>query len=163
MAGYRPLGRLSPGLDGVRDDGGESYDWEAAANAALAAIFRSLIPSAGAAELQALDALEATFDRRLSRDLSHGVRSRSRQRGRDAAAAVFAWSQGDGGHEGYRRNFPPYVPGGAGPVGAHAAWIPLGSPAELGVEPDVRDRRRSGLPAGGPSAVLGRAGLPVPK
>ena len=119
MPGYRSLGRLFPGLGGVPDDRGESYDWEAAANAALAAIFRSLIPTAGAAELEALDALEATFDRRFSRDLSHRVRSRSRQRGRDVADALFAWSQGDGGHEGYLRNFPPYVP----PVGP-GLWVP---------------------------------------
>ena len=110
MPGYRSLGRLFPDLEGVPENRGESYDWEAAANAALAAIFRSLIPTAGAAELEALDALEATFDRRLSRNLSHRVRSRSRQRGRDVADALFAWSQGDGGHEGHLRNFPPYVP-----------------------------------------------------
>ncbi len=162
MPGYRSLGRLFPGLDGVPEERGEGYDWEAAANAALAAIFRNLIPTAGAAELEALDALEATFDRRLSRDLSHRVRSRSRQRGamwltrssrgRKGTAATRATSETS------RRTSPrwalvsgrPHRPGS------------LGSPADLGVEPDVRDRRRNGLSARRPSAVLGRARVPVP-
>ena len=35
------------------------------------------------------------------------------------AAKIFAWSAGDGGHEGYLRNFPPYTP----PVGP-GLWVP---------------------------------------
>jgi PAP2 superfamily len=119
MRGYRPLRRVFPDLDGLPRDRGENHDWEVAANAALASIFRSLFPTAGAAELDALAALEARIERRLRRRLPPRVFRRSRARGRDVAAAIFAWSQGDGGHEGYLRNFPPYSP----PV-APGLWVP---------------------------------------
>jgi PAP2 superfamily len=120
MDRYRSLGRVFRGLNGLpqaRDD--ERYDWEASANAALASILRSLIPTAGAAELEALAELEAGFERRLARHLPHRALVRSKWRGREVAARILAWSQGDGGHEGYVRNFPAYTP----PVGA-GLWVP---------------------------------------
>jgi hypothetical protein len=119
MRGYRSLGRLFDGLDSLPAAQGKSYSWPAVANAALASIFASLIPTAGAAELAAAADLEARFERRFRRTLPPGVAKRSLRRGRDVAEAVFAWSQGDGGHEGYLRNFPPYSP----PVGP-GLWVP---------------------------------------
>jgi PAP2 superfamily len=119
MDGYRSLGRVFRGLNGLPHIRDERYDWEATANAALASILESLIPTAGAAERGALAELEADFERRLARDLPHRVLVRSRWRGREVAAKILAWSQGDGGHEGYLRNFPPYTPP-AGP----GLWVP---------------------------------------
>ena len=118
MHGYRSLRRPFPGLDGLPRARGENHDWEVAANAALASIFGSLVPTAAAAELEALDTLEAAFERRFRRRLPSRVFTRSRERGREVAAAIFDWSQGDGGHEGYLRNFPPYSP----PVGP-GLWV----------------------------------------
>jgi PAP2 superfamily len=147
MCRYRSLERLFDGLDDLPAARGKAYSWPAAANAALASIFGSLIPTAGAAELAAAADLEARFERRFRRALPPGTFRRSVRRGREVAAAVFAWSQGDGGHEGYRRNFPPCSP----PVGS-GLWVPPGVPARpsalLGAEQVLRDRRRRRRPAG---------------
>jgi hypothetical protein len=90
------------------------------ANGALAAILRSLFPTAPASDRQAIDDLESRLSRRLEPGVPPGVRKRSQDRGAEIAAAIFDWSTGDGGHEGYLRNFPPgYVP----PVGP-GLWIP---------------------------------------
>jgi PAP2 superfamily len=52
--------------------------------------------------------------------LPPGVVERSNRRGVEVAAAVLEWAKGDGGHEGYLRNFPAsYVP----PVGP-GLWVP---------------------------------------
>ncbi len=119
MNRYCSLGRVFRGLDGLPRHRDERYDWEATANAALASILRYLIPTAGATEQAALDELEDRFERRLSRRLPPDVLARSKRRGRQVAAEIFAWSQGDGGHEGHLRNFPPYTP----PVGP-GRWVP---------------------------------------
>jgi hypothetical protein len=119
MDRHRSLGRLLTGLKGLPQLRDERYDWEVTANAALASILRSLIPTAGAAELGALAELEDGFERRLSGRVSPRVVARSKRRGRQVAAKIFAWSQGDGGHEGHLRNFPPYSP----PVGP-GLWVP---------------------------------------
>jgi PAP2 superfamily len=120
MPGHRSLGTVFDDLEGLPSArSAPGYDWETAANAALASILRSLIPTAGPSELHALALLEARFERERSRRVSPGVFDRSMRRGRDVAEAIFAWSQGDGGHEGYLRNFPPYAP----PVGP-GRWVP---------------------------------------
>jgi len=96
------------------------YHWPAVANSAMAAIHRSLFPTAPPADRNAMDGLEARLAEELRRGLPRGVFNRSVDRGRDVAAAVFDWSKGDGGHEGYLRNFPTdYVP----PVGP-SLWVP---------------------------------------
>jgi PAP2 superfamily len=119
MPGYRSLGNVFEDLDGLPTAGRARYDWETAANAALASILRSLIPTAGPAELNALALLEERFERELRRTGSPSVFDRSTRRGRAVADAIFAWSKGDGGHQAYLRNFPPYAP----PVGA-GLWVP---------------------------------------
>ena len=119
MRGFRSLARRFEGLDRLPSPGREAYAWDAAANAALASIFARLVPVGRSDDLAALAALEARFERRFRRTLPREVVARSVRRGRDVAAAVFAWSTGDGGHEGYLRNFPPYSPP-AGP----GLWVP---------------------------------------
>jgi PAP2 superfamily len=119
MPGSRSLARLFTGLRGLPRAERDTYDWPTVANAALASILKSLVPTAGAEALAAAAALDARFDAGSRRALSPAVYNRSTKRGRDVAAAVFAWSRGDGGHEGYLRNFPPYTP----PVGP-GLWVP---------------------------------------
>jgi len=95
---------------------GIAYHWPSVANAALAAMTRSLFPTAPNAIRAEIDLLEA----RLQANVPHGILLRSVDRGREAAAAIDAWSRGDGGHEGYLRNFPSdYVP----PTGT-GLWVP---------------------------------------
>jgi hypothetical protein len=114
MAGYRSLAGILAGLEALPAAGkNTAYDWPTVANAALAAILRSLFPTADAGGLAAVDSLERSLNQRLRRGLPPGVFSRSAERGRNVAAAVFEWSRSDGGHEGYLRNFPEYAP----PVG----------------------------------------------
>jgi hypothetical protein len=147
LPGYRSLRQLFPDLDGLPRAGNERYDWEAAANAALASILGSLIPTAASSELDALDALEAQFERRSRRKVGPRVLARSRERGREVADAVFAWSQGEGGHEGYLRNFPPYAP----PVGP-GLWVPTPPGFQPALQPFWGENRCFAIADGG--AVL---------
>jgi hypothetical protein len=119
MSGHRSLQGVLSGLGGLPDAGAAPYDWPTVANAALASIFRSLFPTARSEWLAAMNSLERRLFRRFRRSLPAEVRDRSVRRGHDVAAAVFEWSKGDGGHEGYLRNFPPYTP----PVGP-GLWVP---------------------------------------
>ena len=120
MDGYRSLAGVLAGLPPLPAAGrNEAYDWRAVANAALASITRDFFPTAGAALSAAVDRLEVGFAARLAAGLPLGVFDRSVRRGREVAAALFDWSKGDGGHEAYARNFPPYLPPG-GP----GLWVP---------------------------------------
>lgn len=95
---------------------GTAYHWPSVANAALAAMTRSLFPTAPDAIRAEVDHLEA----RLQGDVPRGILLRSADRGREVAAAVDAWSWSDGGHEGYLRNFPSDYVAPAGP----GLWAP---------------------------------------
>jgi len=95
---------------------GVPYHWPSVANATLAAMTRSLFPTAPHALRAEIDLLEA----RLYGDVPRGILHRSVDRGREVATAIDAWSRGDGGHEGYLRNFPTdYAP----PAGT-GLWAP---------------------------------------
>ena len=118
MPGYRSLEHLFGDLELPRAGNGR-HDWPTTANAALASIFRRLIPTAGPAELRDAAMLEEHYERDFRLALPPGVFDRSVRRGREVADAIFAWSRNDGGHEGYLRNFPPYTP----PVGP-SLWVP---------------------------------------
>jgi PAP2 superfamily len=87
-----------------------AYHWPTVANGALASILRALFPTAPAAGVEAIDALEHRFAREAGHFLPVGVHRRSAQRGAAIALHVFEWSTTDGGHEGFRNNFPPYTP-----------------------------------------------------
>lgn len=121
MPDNRSLSGLVNGLPPTPGAGRDSvYHWPAVANSAMAAIHRSLFPTAPASGQAAIDGLEARFAEEFRRSLPRGVSNRSVDRGREVAAAVFDWSKSDGGHEGYLRNFPTsYVP----PVGP-GLWVP---------------------------------------
>lgn len=95
---------------------GAAYHWPSVANATLAAMSRSLFPTAPEALRVEVDELEAN----LAGNVPGGILLRSTDRGRAVAAAVDQWARSDGGHEGYLRNFPAdYVP----PVGP-GSWVP---------------------------------------
>jgi PAP2 superfamily len=117
MEGFRSLGGVLPGMSQLPAVGtNRAYDWPTVTNAALAAALRGLFPASHA---EAVNALEARLEGRLRSGLPPGVFTRSVERGRQVAGAVFEWSKGDGGHEWYLRNFPPYVP----PKGP-GFWVP---------------------------------------
>ncbi|MGH3119015.1 MAG: vanadium-dependent haloperoxidase [Gaiellales bacterium] len=120
MDGFQSLGDVLASLDQLPTAGkNAAYDWPTVANAGLASILRSLFPTGQPEQLAAVDALESSFIERLRAGLPAGVFARSVRRGQDVAAALFEWSKGDGGHEGFLHNFPPYDP----PVGP-GYWVP---------------------------------------
>lgn len=106
---------------------GAAYHWPSVANATLAAMARSLFPTAPEALRAEIDALEAQF----AGDVPRGILLRSTTRGHAVAAAVDQWARSDGGHEGYLRNFPSsYVP----PVGP-GLWVPTSPGFQPALQP----------------------------
>lgn len=119
MPGYRPLAGLVNGLESFPSQGGRvAYHWPAVANRALAQMNRWLFPTAPLALRIAIDDLE----NRLACGPAGGPRgliNRSVDRGGAVAEWVFKWSRGDGGDQGYLRNFPlDYIP----PLGP-GVWV----------------------------------------
>ena len=94
---------------------GRRLDWSAVANAALADIVRRLVPT-DPPQADLINALEA----KLAAQGRGSSFERSVAHGRAVAAAVFAWSRTDGGHEAFRRNSRsgPALSDGPG------AWVP---------------------------------------
>jgi PAP2 superfamily len=94
-------------------------------------MLRSLFPTAPTAQLASIDALEASFEQQLRAESPPGIVARSIRRGREVAAHVHDWSKGDGGHEGYLRNFPTdYVP----PPGP-GLWVPTPPANQRALQP----------------------------
>jgi hypothetical protein len=117
LDGFRPLENVLSGFPSPPAAGkNRAYDWPTVANAALASILEGLFPPARAG---LIEARETSFEDRFRPALPPGVFTRSVERGRAVAAAIFEWSKKDGGHEGYLHNFPPYDP----PSGA-GLWVP---------------------------------------
>ncbi len=106
---------------------GTAYHWPSVANAALAAMSRTLFSTAPDAIRAEIDILEAS----LQGGVPRGILRRSVDRGREVAAAIDTWARGDGGHEGYLRNFPSdYVP----PVGP-GLWAPTAPGFQPALQP----------------------------
>ena len=80
------------------------YHWPSVANAGLAAITRRLFASGDGAQRAAIDGLEINLRKRFASQAPPNVIRRSIQQGRMVAAAIYAWSRTDGGHEGYMFN-----------------------------------------------------------
>jgi len=145
MPDHRSLSGQMNGLPAIPHTGGSlAYHWPTVANAALATIHRSLFPIASHSNQEAMDALETRFAEAFRRSLPRGVFDRSVDRGQAVAAAVFDWSRGDGGHEGYLRNFPTdYVP----PEGP-GLWVPTPPGFLRALQPTWGSNRPCVLPSG---------------
>jgi PAP2 superfamily len=101
-----------------KPESGVVYDWALAANAAMAQAARLYYANMPQAQKDAVTKLETELLAESSFDAT--VAERSAAYGRQVANAVFEWSKGDGGHEGYTRNSPTnYIP----PVGP-GLWVP---------------------------------------
>ena len=121
MEGYRSLvGQLNQLHRLPRTYSWAEYHWPSAANAALASTMRLLFPTATEKHQQAIDALEQRFAERYQAEVEATTYRRSVAWGLTLADAIFTWSMGDGGHEGYLHNFADdYVaPGG------EDVWVP---------------------------------------
>jgi hypothetical protein len=102
-----------PELDAV-------YHWGIVANSALAEISRLLFTTATEENLAAIEELYQTSAMEFEGTVDADVLERSAEYGQAIANATYTWSMTDGGHEGYRTNFPiDYVaPEGVG------FWLP---------------------------------------
>ena len=97
-----------------------SYYWPASANAAMAAITKSLFGNASAASLATIDSLEAAFHTQFQSQASAKEIENSELFGRQVASAIFEWSKTDGGDQAYSHvTSPAYIP----PTGPDR-WIP---------------------------------------
>ncbi len=89
---------------------GKNYNWAISANAAEANILRALYAEASRPQAvtnkRMIDSVEV-FLKNINRvGAAQDVIDRSEKYGQSIANAIFEWSKTDGGHEGYRRNFP---------------------------------------------------------
>jgi hypothetical protein len=120
MTGHRSIAVHLNGIGELPRARGRGYHWPLVASAALAEVMRGLWGGAtnkAAENIAHLDALEASFEA-LYAAVPEPIRSRSKEFGRSVGTAVFETSKDDGGHQGYLRSFPPYMP----PVGA-GFWV----------------------------------------
>ena len=103
MPGYRSLHGLLPGFPQTPETPRSSMHWPTVANHALGTVVRGLFPS-DAPMLGVLRAMMNAID--LESEVPAPIRRRSVDRGGKVADMVLDWLASDGGHEGYRRNFP---------------------------------------------------------
>ncbi|WP_210516054.1 vanadium-dependent haloperoxidase [Hymenobacter terricola] len=115
MAGYRSLAGQLNGLAGMpATDKSQVYNWPLSANAALAAISRTMFANASPANLATMDSLEAANKTAYQASLAPEVVSRSIDFGKKVAGAVFEWSKTDG-YDNPAVYTPPTGPG---------MWVP---------------------------------------
>ena len=97
MPAYRSLGGQLTDLPAMpTTKPGLAYHWGASANAALAAINRSLFPGTSATNKQKMDELEAELQAQFATEVDPQILHRSIEFGRSVAQAVWAWAQTDG-------------------------------------------------------------------
>jgi membrane-associated phospholipid phosphatase len=121
------------------------YDWRLVANSAAAGVLRRLFADAGATPRMSIDGLEASLRQRYAAGLPQDVVRRSLAHGRLVAAAIFAWARTDGGHEGYRFNFPVQYEPPAGP----GLWTPTPPGYQRAMQPFWGENRPFLLTDGG--------------
>lgn len=135
------VGRLN-GLDWTPPAEAGDYHWPLVANSALASINRRLFAHAGATARTAIDGLEESIRARYAPTVAPEVVQRSLRRGRAVAAAIFAWSKQDGGHEGYLYNLPlSYSP----PQG-EGLWTPTPPQYQRAMQPFWGQNRPFAMP-----------------
>ena len=88
--------------------------WPASANAAMATILRSMIPTATPSGMAKIDSLEALFNTRFANETSDRVLQYSADYGKGVALSIFEWSKTDGAAEAAARNSSYLVPTGPG-------------------------------------------------
>lgn len=89
---------------------GKEYNWALSANAAEATILRALYAEASRPQAVInkiiIDSVEVALKNANKVGVAQDIIDRSEKYGKSIADAIFEWSKTDGGHEGYKRNFP---------------------------------------------------------
>jgi hypothetical protein len=97
MPSHRSMeGQLTDFPQMPKTEAGKTYHWAAAANAALAAINRSLFSGASAVNKQLMTDLETSLQAQYGAEADAQTIQRSVDFGRAVAAAVWTWAQTDG-------------------------------------------------------------------
>jgi len=118
--GHSLSGQLNGLYNVPRPERGKRYNWEIAANSAMADIITRLYPNVNAANAAVIKAQDSLNLVNLSGGCDQDEVNRSVNFGKQISAAIYAWSTTDGGKDGYLNGFPTdYVP----PVGP-AFWVP---------------------------------------
>lgn len=103
-------GQLSELTTLPKPETGKDYNWALSVNAAEATILRALYAEASrptaAINKIVIDSVEVMQLNVNKIGIAQDVIDRSVKYGKDVANAIFEWSKTDGGHEGYKRNFP---------------------------------------------------------
>jgi hypothetical protein len=140
---YRSLEGVLPDLRGL-PGGRRAVHWAAAANAALVRIVDSLFVTTSDGNREAIERLARSFTRQFGRETSGAVLRNSVELGSGVARAILNWSRGDGGHDGYLRNFPSgYVP----PTGP-GSWVPTPPGFQPALQPFWGENRCFALASG---------------
>ncbi len=121
MLDHQSLAGQLSGLSKLpQPEAGKAYHWAISLNAGQATILRALYAEASLPQatnnLKVIDSLETALLETFSKQTNTDTQTRSIQLGKAIANAIFEWSKTDGGHEGYKRNFPvtyktPVFPG----------------------------------------------------
>ena len=82
------------------------YSWPLALNAGQAHLLKNLYEHTWPVNKTAVDSLETAIQRTYGDTLKPTIVARSVAFGRLVAAALYAWSESDGGHQGYKDPFP---------------------------------------------------------
>ena len=120
MPEYESLvGKVNGLIELPQPEADQSYHWGEVANSAMNEVIKLFYPQAPSSISSQVEFLQAKYKTDFSSDVSEEVLKRSEAYGRVLAAAIFEYSKSDGGHEGYKNNFPAYtVPTGTG------YWVP---------------------------------------
>ncbi len=111
----------------------KDYNWALSANAAEATILRALYAEVSRPQAnnnkRIIDSVEVVLKNLYKVGVNVDIIDRSEKYGQSVAEAIFEWSKTDGGHEGYKRNFPTTytVPtfGGSWQVTENGQKIPM--------------------------------------
>lgn len=121
MPDYQTLaGQLNELTEPPQPLTGIEYHWPAVANSALATITEKLFANTSDENKAVIRDLYDQFVDEFAAELEADVFIASVTQGRVVADSIYIWSLTDGGHEGYRRNFPDDF---APPVG-DGLWVP---------------------------------------
>lgn len=109
MPDYNTLAPLYAGLSIPAAENTE-YHWPTVVNAVYGYMMPRFFPAVPANQFQKIATLEAYNESKYQAEVSADVFARSKKRGQDVAAAVWAWSTTDPwGHDAYKDPFGSYV------------------------------------------------------
>lgn len=137
LPGYRSVVSPRVGSDINKIPGNHRIYWPASANAAMAAILKSLFANTSVANKSKIDSLESVFNLQFQQEVKGEGLNESIAYGKTIASRIFEWSKTDGGHEAYlSATNGSYVP----PTGP-GMWIPTPPAFSQPIRPYWGDNR----------------------